>query len=430
MARNQPTQGPDPVDETGSLGRRRAARLLVPVGVAGMAALTIGLVPALANSGGDPDLPDVSAEKLLTRLASTKVENVSGTVEVSTDLGLPGGLLAGGASGAGGSPFGPGAGGEDGEDGEDQADKGGPTADPREKLTELLSGTHTVRVAAAGEDRQRVSIVEDAAEYSITRNGDDVWAYDSASNRVFHSKVSEAEAAGHKDGRRHGGKLPEDFPATPQEAADQVLKALDGNTSVTVDGTTEVAGRDAYKLRFAPKESSSTVEAVTIAVDADNGAPLKFTLTPKSGGKAVLDIGFTDVSFDKPAAKTFEFTPPKGAKVTEADPGDHRAEHLGPKDFAGQGLSVIGEGWNSVAEMKLPKGTLSGEAFKDAKGAKDLPAGFDPGALLESLGDQVDGDFGKGTVISTRLVNVLVTDDGRVFAGAVDKDALVEAAEK
>ena len=38
------------------------------------------------------------------------------------------------------------------------------------------------------------------------------------------------------------------------------------------------------------------------------------------------------------------------------------------------------------------------------------------------------GKFGSGTVFSTRLVNALITDDGKVYAGAVTKDALVKAA--
>ena len=57
-------------------------------------------------------------------------------------------------------------------------------------------------------------------------------------------------------------------------------------------------------------------------MDAKTGVPLKFTLTPRSGGKAVVDVGFTKVDFAKPAARTFDFTPPKGAKVTEATDGE------------------------------------------------------------------------------------------------------------
>lgn len=95
------------------------------------------------------------------------------------------------------------------------------------------------------------------------------------------------------------------------------MKSVDDTTSVTVDGTAQVAGRDAYKLLIKPKQSGSTVGAITVAVDAKTGVPLKFTLVPTSGGAAVVDAGFTQVAFTKPAASTFDFTPPKGAKVTE-----------------------------------------------------------------------------------------------------------------
>lgn len=442
MARIQPTQDVDPRDDTPALRRRRIARLLVPLGVAGVAAATIGLVPALASSGDDPDLPAVSAEKLLADLAGSDVQTVSGTVKVTTDLGLPG-LLTGGASGTGGSPFGPGAGGGHGDD----DGKGtGASADPRSRLSGLLSGTHTLRVAADGPDRQRVSIVEDTAEYSVIHNRGHLWAYDSGSDQAYHAELPEDA----KDGKRgkDGHGLPGGVPATPKEAAEKVLTVLGPTTSVTVDGTTEVAGQDAYKLRIEPKQSGSTIGSVTIAVDADNGAPLKFTLAPEGGGKPVVDIGFTDVSFDRPAAKTFEFSPPKGTKVTEGDlgekapgkDGEHRpGRGLGglfpggfaPEDLGDGDLTVTGKGWTSVAELKLPGGFLDGGA-SGGGGSKDgngLPEGFDPKVLLKSFGDEVSGDFGSGTVIKSRLVNVLVTDDGRVFAGAVTKSALVEAAE-
>ena len=45
-------------------GRRKAARYVVPVAVVGIAAATIGLVPAIADSG-DPDLPDITAQQLI-----------------------------------------------------------------------------------------------------------------------------------------------------------------------------------------------------------------------------------------------------------------------------------------------------------------------------------------------------------------------------
>src|SRR4051794_10509733 len=130
-------------------GRRKAARYVVPVAVVGVAAATIGLVPALADSG-DPDLPKISAQQLIDKIAKSDVQQMSGTVKITTDLGLPnlGGLESSLTSGAAGSGD-------------------GSSADPTSKLTELATGTHTLRVAADGQDRQKLSLLENAAEYSI-----------------------------------------------------------------------------------------------------------------------------------------------------------------------------------------------------------------------------------------------------------------------
>ncbi|MFF9062556.1 outer membrane lipoprotein carrier protein LolA [Streptomyces sp. NPDC014882] len=379
------------------VGRRRAVRYIVPVTVMGVAAATIGLVPALADSG-DPDLPKITAQQLIEKIAASDVQQLSGTVKITTDLGLPdlGGLESGLLSGATGD------------------DEGGSSADPSTKLTELASGTHTLRVAADGPDRQKLSLLESAAEYSLIHNGKDVWGYDSASNEVYHSTAKQAGAA-------------ESVPATPKDLTDEALKAVDDTTSVTVDGTVQVAGRDAYKLLVEPKQSGSTVGAISVAVDARTGLPLKFTLTPASGGAAVVDAGFTQVSFARPSAATFDFTPPKGAKVTEGDgadaPGGAPAPSKGAKgDLAGglAGLDVLGEGWTSVATFDT-----GGEGVPSAG---DLPDAGGLGGFLDSFGDKVDGTFGSGTVFSTRLVNALVTDDGKLYVGAVTKDALVKAA--
>ncbi|MCZ9340038.1 DUF2092 domain-containing protein, partial [Streptomyces sp. TRM76130] len=255
-------------------GRRRAARYVVPVTVMGVAAATIGLVPALADSG-DPDLPDITAQQLLEKVAASDVQQLSGTVKISTDLGLPdlGGLESGLMNGATSS-----AGSVD----------GGSAADPSTKLTELASGTHTLRVAADGPDRQKVSLLQDAAEYSLIHDGEDVWGYDSASGEVYHSTVTDDTAG--TDQRR------EELPATPGDLAEQALKAVDDTTSVTVDGTAQVAGRDAYRLVIEPKQEGSTVGSVSVAVDAETGVPLKFTLSPAGGGSAVVDAGFTRIS--------------------------------------------------------------------------------------------------------------------------------------
>ncbi|MER5495989.1 DUF2092 domain-containing protein [Streptomyces sp. NPDC002561] len=403
-------------------GRRKAARYIVPVAVAGVAAATIGLVPALASTG-DPDLPKITAQELIERIAASDTERLSGTVRISTDLGIPslGGLADAFVQGGG-------------------AGRGGASADPQERMTELASGTHTLRVAADGPDKQRLSILDNASEYSLIRNGDEVWAYDSGSDQAYHAT---AEGSARGSGEKSAHPAPDGAPATPKELAEQLLETAGPTTSVTVDGTARVAGRDAYKLVVKPKQGGSTIGSATVAVDAENGVPLKFTLLASAGGKPVVDAGFTKVDFAKPDASLFTFTPPKGTEVTEADDAKAQREQGGGPDGKGldKGLDglfpgadrlgaggggaedtkIIGEGWNAIAEISTPGGTgLPAEA------SDEMPA--EAQQFLDSLGDKVTGKFGSGTVFKTRLVNALLTDDGKVYVGAVTKDALVEAA--
>ncbi|WP_426365459.1 LolA family protein [Streptomyces sp. E-08] len=391
---------------------RKASRFIVPVAVAGVAAATIGLVPALAASG-DPDLPDITAQQLIEKIAASDTQTLSGTFKISTDLGLPSlGGLASGLGGLGG-------------------DGGSSSADPSEKLTELVSGSHTLRVAADGPERQRLTLLDGSDEYSLIHNGDDVWAYDSKSNEAFHEKDASSGAPGASEEDRK-------LPGTPKELADEVLKAAGDTTSITVGGTAKVAGRDAYQLVIKPKQAGSTVESVKIAVDAANGTPLKFTLSSVEGGKPVVDAGFTKVDFGKPAASEFTFEAPEGAKVTEgaaekaAESGDDLPEGfeegfpglgkgLGKgfgEDFGKDGgFNVIGEGWTTIATF---------DTGAPAPGTDEAPKEIQ--GFLDSFGDKVTGKFGSGTVFKTKLVNALLTDDGKVYVGAVTKDALVDAA--
>lgn len=429
MARNEAQQSNagsgDPASGiAGARRRRKAVRYAVPVAVAGVAAASIGIGSALASSG-DPDLPKISAEELIAKVAKSDVQRMSGSVKFSTDLGLPslpsGISLGEGAKGAGG--------------------KGGDVS-PQAKLTELASGTHTLRVAVDGPDKQRLSIVERAAEYSLIRNGDQVWAYDSGSNTVHHS------TAPHDKGGKRGQDAKSEalHGASPQELAKKALDAVGDSTSVTVDGTAKVAGRDAYQLTVKPKAAESTVGAVRIAVDAKTGTPLKFTLAARGGGKPIVDAAFTKVDFGKPSASTFDFTPPKGAKVTEDKDLEGRAGHKGARPggtgempglmgLAGSsgapGFKVLGKDWASIAHFTVPEdlgkaadkgaGKGSGKAGHAGKSAPD-------GGLFEKFGSKVSGPFGSGQVFSTRLVNALITDKGDVYVGAVTKDALIAAA--
>ncbi|MFJ2957024.1 outer membrane lipoprotein carrier protein LolA [Streptomyces sp. NPDC087270] len=423
MALIQPIGRPEPDEPDEPRGRgRKIARYTVPVAVAGVAVATITLVPALADAG-DPSLPKITTQQLLTKIAASNTRTVDGTVKVSTDLGLPDALSGGAAgsllSGAGGA-----------------GKSGSSSAAPQSRLAQLLVGTHQLHVSVDGPDRQKVSIIEPTAEYSVIHNGTQLWAYDSASDQAYHSALPAAAPD------QQPSQLPEGVPTTPQAAAEQVLKAARGIASITVDGTARVAGRSAYELVVTPEHAdTTTVGSIRIAVDSSTGVPLKFTLVPKGGGKAVFDIGFTKVGFGAPAASTFSFSPPKGVKVTEgktsgARPGDVGNGSQNSVPGAAE-PTVLGTGWDSVAVIdtgalaSAGKAADSGAGFgSDGKGkAGSGPGGGDPQSLLNSYGTKVTGSFGSGTVFHTRLVNVLLTDKGKLYVGAVTQSALTAAAD-
>ncbi|MGW0394575.1 LolA family protein [Streptomyces sp. NPDC003042] len=390
---------------------RKAARYAVPVAVAGVAAATVAMVPAFANAGG-PDLPKVTAQQLIEKVAASDVQQLSGTAKLSTDLGLP--TIASGLLGGGGVT--------------------GGSANPEDKVAQLANGTHTFRVAADGPDRQKLTFLDGKNEYSLVHNGDDVWGYDSKSNEAFHEKNAGRSGTEHKTGDR--------LATSPQQIAQDVLKAAGPTTDISVGDTAQVAGRDAYQLVLKPKQSGSTVGSVQISVDAKNGVPLRVQLLSSQGGKPIVDAGFTQVDFAKPAADTFTFTPPKGAKVTEgtddhgkAERGDEHWKAL--ESFPGLGglvggadgngeVKVVGEGWASVARIDTGAGG-AGQGLKDLENDKNAPK--EAKQFLNSLGDKVSGKFGEGRVFSTRLVNALITDDGKVYVGAVTKDQLVRTAD-
>ncbi|MFC7220278.1 outer membrane lipoprotein carrier protein LolA [Streptomyces polyrhachis] len=384
--------GDEPVKRT-----RKAVRYGVPAGIAALAAATIGLVPALAQDSAG--LADLSAEELIAKVLDSDAQAVQGTVKFRADLGLP--TLPGGLGG--GTEAG---------------------ADPRAAVMGLLSGEHTLRVAADGPERQKATLVgERGGDYTVLHNGDDVWAYGGGAKEVFHGTGADAARAGGKDGAT---ALPEELAdLSPREFAKQALAQVGESTSVSVEGTTSVAGQDAYLLRIAPKERASTVKDIRIAI-AENGVPLRFTLTSDSDAK-VVEAGFTQVSFAKPAADVFAYKPPAGTKVTEEKLGEHRKDGAGPEGLLGgfgkgaegaKDVKIHGSDWTTVAELRLPDKAKSGKDGKDGKGEQDGEGG--PAALLGALTTKADG----GRLFSTNLVNVLVTDDDRMFVGAVDKAEL------
>jgi outer membrane lipoprotein-sorting protein len=263
-------------------------------------------------------------------------------------------------------------------------------------IASLLAGSHTLRYWYAGPQLQRVALLGTTDETDVFRSGSDVWQWDSsdavAVHATVHGQVSQPLAP------------PSIGSLTPQQLVTRLVASLDPATTVTVDGTRTVADRDAYVLVLTPRDSSTRVASVRIAVDGTTKIPLGVQVYARGGSTAALDVAFSDVSFATPSPANFAFTPPPGAKVTE---GFGTVAEAGSAPRA----SIIGTGWSSVVE------------YHAASAAVGALAG---GTSLRMT--PVSGAWGKGRLLDLPLFSVLVADDGRVFAGAVDPDVLYRAA--
>jgi outer membrane lipoprotein-sorting protein len=391
--------------------------------------LPAGIVPvvivAAAVSGpvaaeAQPRLPARTAQELLEFVAASTDDAYSGTVEQSSDLGLPDLSLA--------SPPGRAS-----------------SSDPTSMVLELLTGEHSAQVSVDGPDRARVQVLDQLAQRSVVVNGSDAWYYDSDSREAVHAVLPDREAA--RAGleaklREKAATYPElqDVPRTPAELAQVFLASIDPGTEVTVDGTSRVAGRSAYELLLTPEDTTTLIGSIAVSVDSGTGVPLSVAVHARGQDEAAFEAGFSSVEFNTPAAGTFEFTPPPGATVTEVPTADDaRAddEYEHGSTAPHEKPVVLGEGWSTIVE--LPAGSASEVGIDSGTGA---PAGMDdslevePGmdpevvagarALLEQALTDVDG----GRALQTALVSVLITDDGRILAGSVSTDRLVAASRR
>ncbi|WP_282948017.1 LolA family protein [Cellulomonas endometrii] len=402
------------------------ARWAVPGVVAVAVAAAIG-VPALA-SADSAGLPDVTAEELLTRVAQAEPTPVQGTVVYTARLGLPE-LPISEMTGA----------------------------DP----LNLLGGSSTLRVWSDGSDRSRVSLLGATSEYSVVRDGAEAWTYSSRDDAVTHIALDPADQARYDalaEELRAGATPPAgaDLP-TPEQAAAQVLAMAEEHSDVTVDQPTTVAGRDAYQLVVSPTDEETLVSRVVVAVDAETAAPLRVQVwSTQDDAAPSLEVGFTDVAFTAPDDSVLAFSAPAGATteevvvpLPEVDPASVPAdpEHA----VLPEGVVVTGEGWSTVVTLSdvdvagLVGGdtgslaTVPGaERVLGSDEAQDLIQEFVPsdedGKVTRpeldttALYGQLTTAVPEGRLLSSTLLSVLVTDDGRVLVGAVPADTLRAAA--
>ena len=356
---------------------RPSRRRLVIAGAATAAVAAAVVVPAATSSAASLKLPPRTAAELLASVEATGAASnalgLSGTVVQTSRLGLP--ALPSGAA--------------------------------RTDALALLSGSHTLQVHAAGPDRQRIALLGQLAEYDVVRNGRDVWTYTSDSRTATHLQLPAASST-HASGAAGD---PAGQYQSPQQAAAAALDAINPTTAVGIEANVRVARRAAYQLVLTPRDTATLIRSVRIAIDAATSLPLRVQVWGSSSStQPAVEVGFTDISFTTSPASVFAFAPPVGTKVVEQQaPSTQKSTDPAASSQTQTQTRTLGTGWTSVVA---------------ARGAG--VGALDPGrrSLLDRLTRPVPG----GRVLTSSLVSVLLSDDGRLSAGAVPAGTLSKVA--
>ncbi len=298
----------------------RRARWAVPSGaVAAVGVIVAGSV--LTSAQAAPSLQPRTPAQLIAAIAANESAPaaLSGTIVSNAALGLP-----------------------------DLPGIGNPTS-----ITSLLTGSHTINIWYARPGQLRLALPVQLGETDLRVNGRQVWLWDSQRNTATHILPPVAPLAGQPAGLPPGTKWSSGKPhsaasfsspcpsrassasasssmaysstltissPTPQQVARQLLAAVGPTTTVGVQSNVMIAGRAAYQLTLAPKNPGSLVGRVTIAVDGSRYIPLRVQVFARGAASPAFQLGYTSISFGRPAASNFTFTPPPGAKVRTARP--------------------------------------------------------------------------------------------------------------
>lgn len=359
---------------------KRALSVAAAGTVLGLGGLGVIAIPADAGEA-PPELPSISAEQLVASALRADVPAFQGTVEVDNNLGLP--------------PI------------------------PAQAAMPPLQ-FDSATVYSEGDGDGRVAVHDGANEFTAVRDGNTVWTYDSAENTATKTVLPKAA----RDAK--SVPAPVTKMADPAKAASAVLAKASETSKVTVDGTARVADRPAYQLVLTPKPTEKTLlREIRVAIDSQTRMPLGMSVMVNGTTEPALRIGFTEIEFGPQPASLFSFTPPDGTEVVthglSRAEGERAAKHATKK--AEGSFHTVGTGWDTVLVSDL------GQNLRELADSAQAPQGIDPRQLLEQFGKKVDGPFGTGYLIGLNGGHVLITDDGRVAAGAVPQQVLAAALE-
>ena len=368
------------------------------------------------------DLPSVTADELMAMM-NPDVTGFSGTVEKTSDLGLPALEMS--------SLMSPAMAEEMAEKMPEGLEDFVPQLIEQNLVTEAIAfvaGTDTIRVFAS-EEGFRAQILDPMSQRDIVVSQTEFWSYNAATQTALTREITTDVTR--EDIEEKLGTLEVDV-TDPRALADFLLEQAGDDTQISVGKDHRVADRTAYTLSIEPLSANSLVALVDVSIDSENGMPLGVQVYSSEQTSPALSVAFTSISFEVPDASLFSFTPPPGTTVevievpeslekafTDAQSGalapedqEQMARELQQEFAPGSEVTVIGERYDTVVSMtNIPK---------------EYSAGLLDNELFQELLVTVQG----GQVFSTPLFNVMITDSGSVLAGAVTIDYLVSVAQR
>jgi outer membrane lipoprotein-sorting protein len=310
-----------------------------------------------------------------------------------------------------------------------------PGTDNPSSVTSLLTGSHTVRVWYADPGHFRLAMPGMMSESDLIVNGRTAWYWQSTTNSVTRYVLPA------RDHPADHGPAPA-MALTPQQAARQALAAVGPSTRVTVQNNVTVAGEAAYQLVLAPRSASSLIGQVRIAIDAAHNVPLRVQIFARGAQSPAFVVGYTSISFVRPAASNFSFSPPPGVKIKTATllpsgwsgqaPFSRKAPAVKPRVIGRDWLTVAVLPASALSEMAGGAGSAAGVAGSAARSAAGSSPGGSSGGISGSAlfgaamrsATSVHGAWGSGRLLHTSLLSILITNDGRVLVGAVTPSVL------
>ena len=405
-------------------------RWIPAAAVASLIAAGTIVLPMQANA---VDLPDLTPQQVML-LMDGEIQGFSGTIVKTSELGLPPIQLSSMMD-------------EDMiKEMEEKLPEGFedfvPTLIEQNLVTqavELIAGTHKIRVYASAEGT-RVQILDPMKQRDLIVNKDEFWFYDSRKAtaitgtfdmQVDQADVDKAQADAEAKLAEYAAAIQLDI-SNPEAVANYLMEKIGENTTVSVGKDHRVAGRTAYQLIAQPNADNSLIESVVISVDSETGMALDVKVYSVEQDAPAMHVGFESISFEIPDASIFSFTPPAGTTVETFE---------APEDLEAELERLKTEGSNLTEEQKLAykaeleakyadqsKPELIGQGWESVIYLSAIPSEIPMGLLENELFADLMTKVPGGKVFSTPVLNVLITDSGEVYAGAVTIAFLQEVA--